>query len=672
MQLKKIDWKQFPLPALVFLLLGISYAVQAGKLGWYLDDWIILEAFVQGGLQRLNAYSFMVTRPTGSPLWLPGFWVAKFNPIIWQLWALFWRALLVVFIWLGWKKLFPDKHLIVGSAALLLTVYPIFDQQASALTFSFHWIAFTLWGVSFYLMLNAAKSEKYWAILTLSSVFAMTAQIFANEFFIGLEILRPIALFWLFRGEAGRLLKTIKQSIPYLIVLVGYLFWRLTLMLTPISGDRNAPIYLRNLFTNPLDSLFKLASMTFQSLLQGLGGVWYQTIDPTTFTIAANTEYLSWVVVFALITTMAFLLWRFRHRIPSSFANNSDISIHFMFIFGLLFFLAGIAPGLSIGRYLSPLDRTSDRFAMAAMPGAALMLTSLIWYLLWSQTAKILTMTILIALSVGFQFRLSNSYRHSWQKQERLFWQLLWRAPHVEPDTAFLGNGALAVGLGNWATASAFNMMYGDYDNPKYVPYWYVDLYRSENDNGAAPIDFSSAHLSFQWHKPQSIVFQYETDISPCVWVLDQQDANNPDLDPFVKKALILSDLSRISSDRSLPKPAFLDDELDHNWWCYFYQKGALAAQNENWDEVLSLYNLAQQQDHEPYASQELMPFIQAAFVHANWELAEEMTLQASSVSTSNDQFCMAWQTVRAKQPIPADVQSRLIENYRCTNLLEE
>ncbi len=443
-------------------------------------------------------------------------------------------------------------------------------------------------------------------------------------------------------------------------------------MLTPLSGDRNSPVYLRNLLTNPLDSLFKLASMTFQSLLQGLGGVWYQTIDPTTFTIAANAEFLSWVIVFALIATGAFLLWRFNHKIQYFLADNSDAPIHFMFIFGLLFFLAGIAPGLSIGRYLSPLDRASDRFAMAAMPGAALMLTSLIWYLLRSQTAKIMIMTILIALSVGFQFRLSNSYRHSWQKQERLFWQLLWRAPNVDPNTAFLGNGALAIGLGNWATASAFNMMYGDYDNPRYVPYWYVDLYRSAIENGATHVDFSSAHLNFQWHKPQSIVFQYETDISPCVWVLDQQDANNPDLDPFVRKALILSDLSRISIDRSSPKPVFLGDELDHNWWCYYYQKGALAAQKGNWDEVLNLYNQAQQQDLAPYASEELMPFIQAAFVHADWDLAEEMTLQASFFTTSNDQMCIAWQAARAEQPIPADVQAHLIENYRCTNLLED
>jgi hypothetical protein len=284
----------------------------------------------------------------------------------------------------------------------------------------------------------------------------------------------------------------------------------------------------------------------------------------------------------------------------------------------------------------------------------------------------LITLIVLVALSVGFQFRLANSYRRSWQKQERLFWQLLWRAPAVDPYTAFLGNGALALGLGNWATASALDMMYGDYENPGYVPYWYVDLYRIDAENDSDPINFSSAHLYFQWHKSQSIVFQYETDISPCLWILDQSDVHNPDLDQLVKIGLNLSNLSLISDDRDLPKPVFLGNELDHDWWCYYYQKGDLAAQNENWDEVLTLFREAQQQDQKPFASSEYIPFIQAATALSEWKMAEEMTLHASYLTTSNDQICLAWQTASIDQTIPPDLRVRLIDQFRCSNLLED
>lgn len=664
----KSNWKSFIIPALVFFLLGISYAVQAGKLGWYLDDWIILEAYAQGGTERLASYAFIGTRPLVSPLWFLGFWVAKFNPALWQFWALFWRALSVIFIWLGWRKLMPGKPLIVGIAALLLTVYPIFDQQASALTFSFHWIAFTLWALSFYLMLLAAQSKKYWGILTLLGLLAMAIQIFATEFFIGLEILRPVALFWLLRDEEKPVRKTIKQIIPWLIILFGYLVWRLTIMPTPTRGDRNNPVILANLFSKPFSTILELVNMTIQSLLEGLGGVWYLTIDPATFTIGTNMDFISWIIVIILFSSSALLIWRFRRKIKA----YSDFSDYFLLGFGFIFFLGGIAPGLAIGRFLSPSIPTTDRFAMAAMPGAALIVTAIVWYLVRSQNARILVLALLIALSTGYQFRLANNYRRSWQKQERLFWQLLWRVPSADSNTAFLGNGAMALGLGNWATASALNMMYGNYDNPGYVPYWYVDLYRSEIDNDAAPLDFSAAHLNFQWHKPQSVVFQYETDISPCVWVVDQNDVHNPDLDPFVKKALPHSDLSRISAERTLPKPAFLGRELEHDWWCYYFQKGELAAQRGDWETVIDLYRQAQLNDQRPYASSEYVPFIQAAAVLGEWDLAEDMTLHASYLTSSNDQICLAWQSAHIDRPIPANLQERLIENYRCTNLLEE
>ena len=664
----KSNWKSFIVPGLVFFLLGISYAVQAGKLGWYLDDWIILEAYAQGGPARLASYAFIGTRPLVSPLWFLGFWVAKFNPALWQFWALFWRALSVIFIWLGWRKLMPDKPIIVGMAALLLTVYPIFDQQASALTFSFHWIAFTLWALSFYLMLLAAQNKKYWGLFTLLGLLAMLIQIFATEFFIGLEILRPVALFWLLRDKEKPFRKTIKQIFPWLIILAGYLVWRLAVMPTPTRGDRNNPVMLTNLISKPLSTIIELINMTIRSLLEGLGGVWYQTIDPASFTIGTNMDFISWIIVIILFSLSALLIWRFRRKIES----YSDLSDYFLLGFGFIFFLGGIAPGLSIGRYLSPAVPTTDRFAMAAMPGAALIVTAVVWYLVRSQNARILFLTVLIALSTGYQFRLANNYRRSWQKQERLFWQLLWRVPAVDRDTAILGNGAMALGLGNWATASAINMMYADYDNPGYVPYWYVDLFRTTPDDNLQTLDFSSAHLNFQWQQPQSIIMQYETEISPCVWVIDQDDNLNPDLESQVRDALFLSDLSRISVERTLPKPVFLGKELEHDWWCYYFQKGDLATQQGDWETVLDLYRQAQSNDQKPYASSEYVPFIQSAAVLGEWDLAEDMTLHASYLTTSNDQICLAWQAAREEQTIPLDVQKRLIENYRCTNLLEE
>ncbi len=661
----KINWKNFLVPAVIVFLLSISYGVQAGKLGWYLDDWIILEAFSQGGAARLGAYTFMVGRPLISPLWLLGFWVCGYSPAAWQVWALSWHAMTAIFLWLGIRKLFPHQALPISLAVLLFTVYPLFDQQASALTFSTHWIAFALWSLSFYLMLLAAETRRYWIVLTLAGLFVFSLQIYAKEFFVGLEILRPFALWWLFRSSPKRMRKTIQHEIPWLIAFVGYLIWRLELMPLPATGDRNSPILLVNLFRQPISTFFNLVSMTVKSMLEGLGGVWYRAIEPSSFTIGANADFLSWVVVISLFVIASILIYRYESRLE----KTADSPGWFLPFFGLLFFLSGILPGILKGSYYNLNTTSSDRFALAAMPGAAIIITSIIWYLFRSQRMKILSLCLLIAISTGFQIRLANEYRRSWQKQERLYWQLLWRAPDISENTGILGNGALALGLGNWATSSAINMIYAEYDNPTYVPYWYIDLYRTSIDGNEETLGFSNAHLLFQWHKQNSLVFQFEPDISPCLWILDKDDSSNPALDPFVISALPFSDLTRINVDASATHPIFLGKEPAHTWWCYYYQKGDLATQKGDWETALNLFAESQQHNQKPFQASEYLPFLESAVRLGKWDLAEDMTFHASLLTPSKDQICQTWQKAQFSQSIPSNLKEQLIANYRCDNL---
>jgi len=661
----KSNWKSFVVPGLILFLLGLSYAVQAGMLGWYLDDWIILEAYVMGGASRLGSYTFMVGRPLISPLWLLGFWFCGVDPVRWQLWAILWHALTAYFLWLGLRRLFPNHSLQIGMAVLLFTVYPLFDQQASALTYSSHWIAFALWALSFYLMILAAQKPKFWKIYTIIALFVFSIQIYAKEFYIGLEILRPFALWIIFQSEKDRIRKTIQHEVPWAITFVGYLVWRLFLMPTPPSGDRNSPVMVINLIRDPINTLFQIISMTTQSFLESIGGVWYQAIKPSTFFIGRTTDFLSWLIVISLFIVTAFLLWRFGSKLRQD-PVNPDWNF---LILGVLFFIGGILPGILKGSYYTPTANASDRFALAAMPGVTIMITAAVWYLFRSQKLKILFLSLLILFSLGFQFRLTNQYRHSWEKQERLFWQLFWRAPSVAENTGFLGNGALALGLGNWATASALNILYGNYENPAFVPYWYIDLYRSTINGENQTMNFSNAHLFFQWHKNQSIVFQYETDISACVWILDEEDVYNPDLDPQVLAALPLSDLSRISFKRDTLLPEVFGKEPSHDWWCYYYQKGDAAAQQEEWANALDLYKQAVDAGHRAYASSEYMPFIQAAAHQGAWDLAADISLQASYLTNSTAQICETWQALQEDLTIPRDLRVHLIDRFQCTNL---
>ena len=689
------DWvkkhsSNLALPVLALIVLGLAYGLQLSKLGYYLDDWIILEAFKMGGVERLREYTFLGNRPLVYPIWLIGFKLAGANPFIWQIWSLFWRWATVCTIWLVFRKLWPKQSLAIILAALLFSVYPIFDQQPSALTYSFHWITFFLWGLSFLFTLIAAETYKdnKWKSVSfiLISILLDSLQMFTQEFFLGLEILRPLGI-WIIlsrqksaeKKKTARINKTIIFSLPYFFLLGIYLVWRLKIMPVPTAGDRNSPVILYGLFTNFFSTILQLIDLTVQSLLEGIAGSWYQALAPQTFVINKDANFLSWVIVFILFLLGTGIVFLISKNFPKENTCKEEVKkVNYLWMagFGLLFFLCGIAPGLSKGSYLSPTVPTSDRFAFAAMPGAVLLITALIFYLFQSNKWKSVFLILLISLASGYHFRIANEYRHSWEKQLRLFWQLSWRIPDLEKNTALLGNGALATGMGSWATASALNLMYADYENPKTVDYWYVDLYRqAENLQSPDPLELGSIQMNFLWNKENSVVFQYEVETSPCLWVLDEQDRSNPDLDPYVQKGLSTSNLDLILTE-SDPRP--LNGNLQnlirkenemHNWWCYYYQKADLAEQTQDWDTILEIWDEADNQNLKAYASPEYMPFIHAAGLQADWELAISLTQQAAFLTNSTSQICTIWEEIQSQNFLPEDYLHILQEDYSCTNL---
>jgi hypothetical protein len=100
--------RQLAMPALFLAVSALAFGLQAPWLGYYLDDWIILNAYLLGGAERLFEYAFLGNRPLVFWQWWLGFKLLGAAPLGWQLWALLWRWLTVVILWLGWRRLWPD------------------------------------------------------------------------------------------------------------------------------------------------------------------------------------------------------------------------------------------------------------------------------------------------------------------------------------------------------------------------------------------------------------------------------------------------------------------------------------------------------------------------------------------------------------------------------------
>jgi hypothetical protein len=660
--------KKLYTPGLLTMVCVLAYGLQLPWLGYYLDDWIILAAYKAGGAQGLLEYAFLGNRPLVFWLWWAGFKLLGYAPLGWQLWTLLWRCLTVVTAWLALRELWPGQARRALWAALLFAVYPLFFQQPTALTYSFHWVCFCLFNLSLYWMIRAARSDTragHYAAWTAPAVLVGAVEMFSQEFFIGLELLRPLVLFLVLDSEhlslGKRLQRTALHWGPYLTLFSGYLAWRLAFMPTP-GTDRNAPDVLQSLITSPLSTLPSLISMVLQDLTDSLVGVWYHTIQASTFETSPLSNWAAWGLAVATGLVVAVGL-RFLHITGAPGEDTRWRRSAFLVGFSAL--VLGFAPGWAIGRHFSDTSGMyNDRFGLAAMLGASILVTVLIDVLIRPGRWQTLLLCLLVGLAVGQHFRSTTLYRWSWEEQTRLFWQIKWRVPGLQTPTAIFGNGALVRYIGSWANTSALNLMYSADLPTRPADYWYFDLYRynlqAAVENDTALIDESNL-LHFNAAANDSLVLVDSAVPDQCTWIVSEEDRHNPYLEDVVRAALPLSNLARIQPDASQGLREDIFGAEPPPSWCTYFEKARLAEQQGKWEEMVTLWNEAVSAGFHPRSEVEYVPFIRAAAHTNRWDLALDLSDKAYYPTfVMHDYLCTTWRHVKDEVPASPERQQAL------------
>lgn len=687
----------FLFPALVLVIYILVFGLQASQQGYYLDDWIILNSYSRGGATGLFYYAFWGNRPLVFWLWLIGFKLLHFTPLLWQIWAGMWRWLTVVMVWLVLRRLWPKAVVQVSLAALLFSVYPLFRQQASALTYSFHWICFFLWGLSVYSMARAVQQPKWFVPWMGLSVIAGAAQLFSQEFFVGLELLRPVVL-WLaltaidVKGRE-RVRRTALAWAPFLLLFVGFLVWRVRLMPTP-GVDRNTPGMLLGLLTAPLSTLPKLVVMVLQDLIQMMLGTWYETIQPSLVALTPVSSLLAWGVaglVFLLALGMFWWAYRRTYRenlyavppngAPTVGGTAAGAAWYSTAIpFGVIAMLLGFAPGWTIGGHIYDLTGIyNDRFGLAAMFGAALILVGLVEWLVRAQTYRLVLVCVLIGLGAGQNYRYETNYRWSWEKQAQMFWQMKWRAPDLQRPTTVYGQGSIISYLGSWATTSAVSQLYGPARDPWYYDFWYRDVTKINVDTDLQnkdPMQFGVDSIRYAAPADSGLVIDFEPDKLQCLWVLGPQDKTNPYLSDKLAQARALSNLNQVLPDAGLsPDPAIFGREPAHDW-CYFYEKADLARQQQDWGKVVSLWQQAAKQGKHPHVGVEYGAFIEGFAHTGDWSTALDLTRKAAFPKyVMRSYVCSTWARINASTTVTPQKQQAIltaINNFDCQDEIKK
>jgi hypothetical protein len=654
------------------LLLGVSiacYGLLIPWLGFYWDDWPAIWFYHLFGSSGFSDV-FAIDRPLLGWLFTLTTPINGESALRWQVFALLARWLCSLSVWWLLRAIWPERRLEAVLVALLFLVYPGFTQQHIAVTYSHAWLIMAGFFASLALMIEANRRLRwFWPLLGLSLGLSFFT-LFTVEYFVGLELLRPVLL-WLVISETvsarrQKLKCVLLQWLPYLAALLAFFVWRVILSSTP----RGEVTLLDALSRSPASALFDLARTILEDFIKVTLNAW-----------GAITQISGWVVgpnlasagLFLLVTLTAagvgLLLWfTWRGQTGTSEApvlSNTRwgwgvlmLGIYAILISGWPFW----ATNLPI-RLVFPFDR----FTLAFMFGAALVLMGLLSLLVARRANLIVAVSLLVGLAAGFHFQNAVTYRNQWEGQKSYFWQLTWRAPMIEPGTTLMFVGSPFIYFTDNSLVAPLNWTFAPENMTRAMDYLIVDVpvrlgLSLEGLQKDMPIYESYRATEFHGSTSRSLALHLGT--NACLRVLDPALDSQIYIYPsLLYKVIRHSDLSLIDATIQTPArpPAHIFGSEPKASWCYYYQKADLARQQGDWETVMLLGDGAFEQQLFPNNAYEFLPLIAGNAHMARWNKAVNMTRNSLEADyKAMPALCTLWSTLD-QQILPSDEKAAAI-----------
>lgn len=714
--LKEIRFKISSIPAMLLILTVITYGLLIPWIGFYWDDWNFawISHFLGAG-EFIPA--FAPFRPFLGPIFMATTSIFHESTIAWQICGLVVRFLVAYAVWWSLSKAWPDHQRQVLTVSLFALVFPGYGQQ---------WVAFThvnqelipllAYLFSFGVTILALRNRDKFIPLTLLSLLLMFLGLFTTEYFIGLEIIRFV-LIWFVLADTGLKRRIVQGAAQIIEPGTSNL---------QAPGDKRVHLFMQeavNLAKYGLPYLlFWLANAAWLAYYYRAGG--YHSYGMQGFKLLGAGQLVPALLgeLIATISTAGFSAWfqifgLFSQPVQSAsfwlalglgaasfiaivfylskldFAdgNLSDDRWATQAIFlGLVAILAGRLPSWVAGLPIS-LDFSWDRFMLSMMFGACLFFAGLVELLVKSDARKFYVVGLLVALSISHQFDNANSYRRDWEQQKVFFWELSWRIPAMKPGTILLTHELPIQYESDLSLSAPLNWIYApaSLSSPRFPQNSaenrgseggrqldYVLLFSTIRlgqpefpalqPNLPVQVPFRTAH--FQGSTSNTIVIYFPA--AGCLKVLDPLYSNKKvfaGLPYTLTDSIALSDPSRILTDATAPVLPYYFETGPENSWCYFYEKAELARQNGDWPAVVKLGKQAFKSGFAPEEPYEWLPFIEGYARTGEVDKAAELSLKASGEnSLVNAGLCEVWRRVQTMPRADAGKTAEILLQLKC------
>ncbi len=640
------------------LLLAITFlgdGLLIPWLGFYWDDWPMMWF-----LRSLGPAGFRDVWAMDRPML--GWWFQLTTTLLgaqpwgWHLFALLARWLSSLTLWWALSQLWPNHRRRVMLSALLFAVYPGFQQISIAVIYSHYFLVLSLVNISLGTMVVAVRrSEQRWWALPLS-LLSGALSLFTLEFFLGMELARPLILWLVLRRDERSPARVFRRVLrfwsPYLLVLSVYLPWRVLL----VGFRAYKPTLLQGLVGDATQTATVLVSTALGDLWQAGVQAWLQAIRPPLVSEFGRLSTLIYWGVVGLGGLLALALLKgsthVKQRGEQEGEGRSSWGMEALGL-GAFALLAGgwphWIPQLPLELYFP-----FDRFTLGLMFGSSLLVAGVLDLLLRARWPWLLVAAALVGLSVGSHFEAATAFRRAWNDQRAFFWQLAWRIPGLEPGTTVITNESPLPYLSDNSITGAFNWMYAPGARSRELPYMVYDIDTRlgrglKSTEPGIPIIQPYRAATFRGSTSQVLVLF----LAPprCLHVVDPiLSDSSPLLGPPMSQVVALSrpELIRVNEEHGArPPETIFGPEPSRDSWCYYFQKADLARQQGDWERVVALGEKAFALRDKPNDASERIPFIEGYAHMGRWARALEITQEAfEHDSAVGRMLCRAWDRI--------------------------
>ena len=645
--------KWFPL--LLLAVMACTYAIQIPQLGFYLDDWVSIAAYDQGGEKGLLAFGINDSRPFAAWVTAKFFAVLGTGVLQWQLITLFWRFAAAMTSLLLLRSIWPERKIMAGFISLLFGVFPYFKHQAICIAYFMILFQYFVVLLSFLLTVKAlqTKNKGIKILLLILSYAASLFHLSCLEYYLSLEAVRLVLIYFvLYKRNNGTFWQTVRKAIliylPYIIILGSILIYRFV-YIPSLSADVR-PVNMFSRYSG-LNLIFHLGGLVIQYLTESVLGVWYQSIRPSELELTMRNTQLGLGLGLLAAAVLFFVL-----KITHDRKSEEDVQPDFELLFlGTAAMLLGFLPGMAIDASPTVNTNYNDRYLLPSFWGIAVFTISWMTIIFRNIKLRYLLFSGMICIAVFFQIQNSYMYRYSWKYQQQFQWEMKWRVPDLMENTAMVSDGVVASFMGGWADSSMLLEMYGKKQGINPTPYWYInpgDTAFLSSLGTDSPIYVKSKMYEFMTDSDNVLVVT-KPEYGKCAWVVDEADAENPYLEDGVKPYAGYQNKSRIilESDHRMPVDIFGTDYV-HDW-CYYFEKADLAFDRQEYSEALRLYDEAAANGISVGNATEMRPFIKSAAFSGDWNKALDWSVTANNVKPeqTTGYFANLWRILERDVP---------------------